>query len=310
MNNSPKTAVAHNAELTGATEFQMSDHKIVGRPHLPRRTTFTVVERISEDVSLLGCTECGVEFLWGGLPYWRMKDAWESYAAAVLLPSLWSEEKRPISLVMWSGGCDSTLVLYRDARDSTPNKPARALRIIHPQLPANTQQQIARERIKREFVDRHLPVEYTEVSFTNKGDACIGDFRQSALWISIGALHIRENENMLLGYIRSDTIWHSKWTLGLFTALVNEMRAPGCQLLFPLEWKTKQDVIQELKEAKLVGLCWSCDSYEGVLYLAGSARSAKKSAKETRRGKKRRTISSRQVRSRAGSWIAARGRFD
>ena len=52
-----------------------------------------------------------------------------------------------MSLVLWSGGCDSTLILHRLAKKASKENPVRALTVEHNRVGALNEQRAARRKI-------------------------------------------------------------------------------------------------------------------------------------------------------------------
>lgn len=170
-----------------------------------------------------------------------------------------------MSLVCWSGGCDSTRVLYDLAVKATPEEPVRALSIIGPQFPAINAQRHARERIKQWLKKKKLlNVDYQEVEinydshnrFEMTGN---GGLMQPIVWIPIAVTFLKEKEDLYVGYIRGDDFWHYKARMQWIFTYLQEVSNKSGLLQTPLEWETKYDVIKKLKEYGLFNLCWTCE---------------------------------------------------
>jgi 7-cyano-7-deazaguanine synthase in queuosine biosynthesis len=170
-----------------------------------------------------------------------------------------------MSLVCWSGGCDSTLVLYDLAIKATKEDPVRALSIVSPQFPAIEAQRHARERIKQWLKKKKVPlIDYNEVElkYDNRSDFSMetgGGLIQPATWIPIAATFLKEKEDLYLGYIRGDDFWHYQAQAYWAFKYLQEISRKQGVLKTPLEWQTKDDVIRKLKEIGLFKLCWTCE---------------------------------------------------
>lgn len=167
-----------------------------------------------------------------------------------------------MSLVCWSGGCDSTLLLYALAHEATPWKPVRALNLRFDQVPCAEQQAAARRRILAYMRSRGLHVEYHEAvvhnrkgTFVERGNGLI----QAQLWLSMAVSYLNHDEDLFMGYIRSDDMWHYRHDYGNGFQHLQLLAGKTGNLFMPLEWLTKADVILLNKEHNLLDKVWWCE---------------------------------------------------
>jgi 7-cyano-7-deazaguanine synthase in queuosine biosynthesis len=86
-----------------------------------------------------------------------------------------------------------------------------------------------------------------------------GGLIQPITWIPLAASFLHEKEDLYVGYIRGDDLWHYKSQVyWIFTYLQEVCHKHGV-LRLPMEWETKYDVIKKLKEVGLFKLCWTCE---------------------------------------------------
>lgn len=165
-----------------------------------------------------------------------------------------------MSLVVWSGGLDSTLALYDLLVQR--NHDVRAITIIHPQVINSYHAHQNRVNIKAKLCSMGLSFNHTEVTVTQKGDFEIDHsdgLIQPQLWIPTAISHLRAHEHLYLGYIKGDDIWHYRTQMyELFNAMQSFRHDDG-QLICPLEWIRKDEIIERLKMANLYSLCWYCE---------------------------------------------------
>ena len=176
-----------------------------------------------------------------------------------------------MSLVLWSGGCDSTLVLWDLLQKQSRNDPPiRTLSIDHFAVWAGKEQAAAREKIMGVLRKQGYRVENELVTIQcgdrtglpSKGPSGSGTsgFRipQAALWIGQAVEHLEPEENLYVGYIRGDDMWHHvqewRWAFQYMAYLVGRTG----NLFAPLEWSTKANVIERLRGAGLFPYCWTC----------------------------------------------------
>ncbi len=168
-----------------------------------------------------------------------------------------------MTLVLWSGGFDSTLVLYDACVEARKKKlwPVRTLSINHEQVDANREQRRARRRILARMKKRGLAFSGTEVKITSRGiQAFTGDgLIQPSIWLPIATLYLMPKEDLLTGWGRGDDVYHHlseiQW---LFKYHMDLMGKKG-NLRLPLEWEPKWMILCRLRKARLVSLPWTCE---------------------------------------------------
>jgi len=166
-------------------------------------------------------------------------------------------------LLTWSGGCDSTYLLNYLCQYATKDSPVRTISINHPQIAAYDMQVMARQRILEELIDnRHYHIDHTEVEIINNGPAsCVSGTgsNQAAIWVSMALLYLNEGEDLYLGFIKKDDIWHS-WPhmKTMFEEGLKLMGKTG-KLNLHTEHLTKWEILKGLKEDKLLDMTWHCE---------------------------------------------------
>jgi 7-cyano-7-deazaguanine synthase in queuosine biosynthesis len=168
-----------------------------------------------------------------------------------------------MSLVLWSGGCDSTLVLWDLLQDQSPKSPAiNTIAINYPQIMGAEMAKAKRKAILNELRGRGFRINHGEVIVAHDGATGIQNsygLPQAALWVSLSPLYLGEKEDLYAGYVRGDDACHHKEALkGVFGWQQNLLGKTG-NLLWPLEWTHKSEVIARLKAAKLLNLVWWCE---------------------------------------------------
>ncbi len=181
-------------------------------------------------------------------------------------------------LVLWSGGCDSTLVIHQLLKRPDTGK-VRAVSIVHENVGAVMQQRAARAAL--------LPllpgVDHFEVHVhTDKHDrqlASIGSgTSQVLLWMSAILPVLEAGETLATGHTLDDGgFWrlypHARAMFDAASTLrqaweKEEMEAP--RWVVPLEWMTKANVLDQLLATPLYALCWYCESPNGIARCGGS----------------------------------------
>lgn len=174
-------------------------------------------------------------------------------------------------LILWSGGCDSTLALYRALTSAevklVKGKPeilgVRTLSINLRMLGdgggrTSERQQFARDRIKANLAKRGFVFESTTLDLPNQALE-VASSSQPALWATLGAQNLKCDEDMHVGWIRSDDIWHHGAEARAVFDSVQRLTGRTGKLVAPLEWNRKADVLEELATTGLLPFTWTCE---------------------------------------------------
>lgn len=173
-------------------------------------------------------------------------------------------------LVLWSGGCDSTLVLLQALQKSTPEDPVRTLSIIHPQVWSDSPELMARTALWQRLKKDGHNIKRLEIEIKHDGEFSAGNgdggLPQPPIWLATAIPYLRPDEDLYMGYIRGDDIWHYiGWLHQAFNGMKGLLNLRG-SLQIPLEWKSKADVIREFgddKFKKYLEFVWHCESPKG-----------------------------------------------
>lgn len=169
-------------------------------------------------------------------------------------------------VVVWSGGMDSTALLYCLAH-KYPETAITALSVNGYTGSRDTDKK-CREQLKKRFKKENLNIEYVEVDYNLRYCGIQnGGIGQPLVWLAaISSAVVGMNNKVCFGYIRGDDIWHYK---EYFKNVFYNMRKfvnSDAELSFPLEFITKEDIIAYLKQHDLFDLCNCCehaDNYDG-----------------------------------------------
>lgn len=183
-----------------------------------------------------------------------------------------------LRLCLWSGGCDSTLMLY-DALTTqktwvvAPDKKkpkeielrteVRQISIVEPTIPCNRPQARARARILAEFKRRGIPFQPTiEVATSRAYETprrhTEGGSIQSQLWLGTATPYLQDNEDLLIGW-HDGELDNLEHVTAAFTALQGVNGGKTGALQFPLRRVTYATVLARLKDLDLLDLCWWCE---------------------------------------------------
>jgi 7-cyano-7-deazaguanine synthase in queuosine biosynthesis len=179
-------------------------------------------------------------------------------------------------LVLWSGGCDSTLLLYDLCRQQQAiewshqyakgpelkdSEKVRAISVFHDQIDDDKAKLEARARTKifEEFKKRGLSFECLSVNVQNLQGETRGGCLESAIWVLSAVPYLKQDEDFYLGYVAEDDIWHNRDSYIRAFNGIQELMGNTGSVKFPLEWEYKLDIIKRLEKEKLLDLTWWCE---------------------------------------------------
>lgn len=182
-------------------------------------------------------------------------------------------------VVLWSGGCDSTLVLYealhagywqRHAEGRTYTT-VRAISISYGAVPCNREQRAARDRIKATFAEKKLVFDHIEVTVSFEGAwpqrGSDGGAIQSQLWLATAAPYLLDDEDMAISWIDGECDHNLPDAQVAFEAL-QRLNGKSGKLVLPLWKRYKTYVVDELRKADLLELCWWCEGLSENLTIS------------------------------------------
>lgn len=181
-----------------------------------------------------------------------------------------------LKLVCWSGGCDSTLALFEALGrqhvwfvDGEPRPEVRSIAITQPNVPAGREQARARRRLLRELRSRGFTWNHLEVAIA-QGVRERGRVRfwgqprkmpdapiQSAFWIGVAPPYLEQDEDLVLGWVQGE-LDNQDRVRAAFDAL-QRMQGKTGALELPHATTAKAAVLDRLRAARLLELCWYCE---------------------------------------------------
>jgi len=166
------------------------------------------------------------------------------------------------SLVVWSGGCDSTLVLHDLARHSSEAHPVRAVSFEHNQVPCAKEQYYARNRVLKVLRDRghHIQLATIKVDVSDTGAFQFrgeGSNPQAVFW-TLATQLLRDDEDLYFGYTRGADWWRDGRFARIFTEYQCAAGRRGC-LYQPLGTMDRPAILHRLEKAGLLKLVWWCE---------------------------------------------------
>jgi 7-cyano-7-deazaguanine synthase in queuosine biosynthesis len=182
-------------------------------------------------------------------------------------------------LVLWSGGCDSTLVLYEALQagywqwhaGGTSFTTVRAVSISYGAVPCNREQRRARDRIKTIFTEKKMVFDHIEVSVSFEGAwpqrGSDGGAVQSQMWLATAAPYLLDKEDLAISWIDGECNNLPDAQLA-FDAL-QRLNGKTGKLILPLWNKYKTYVVDRLKSLDLLDACWWCEDYVDSMATEG-----------------------------------------
>lgn len=167
-------------------------------------------------------------------------------------------------VVVWSGGCDSTLLLDMvSEKFGTYEKPIIAFSIYHHILDNKklTKESEAREKFLSELKSRglHIIHKTLEIKSDSSYKEGYGGLPQAFLWALNILPYIKNGSNVYFGYIRNDDFWHMGQYFEEMVRAGSKLMGKEIKVHYPLEYHTKEHVIAELGVRKLYDYVWWCE---------------------------------------------------
>lgn len=179
-----------------------------------------------------------------------------------------------MSLVAWSGGMDSTLVLlslaWQYKSDTPPDKYGlRTVSFIANQIPAGAENRLARERVLKKCRARGLKIEACDLAFDFTAyddddhkpglEPSIDGLSMPPLWLGLATSMLHKDENLYLGYVAGDCFWAWRHHFEAAFEQLQAIAAKTGKLVLPLMDSKKHEVIQALQNHDLYKSCWYCE---------------------------------------------------
>ena len=173
-----------------------------------------------------------------------------------------------MAMVLYSGGCDSTLVLYnllKDNKRTSGCAKIHALSVVHCQVGANEQNKTARKLFEAEMLKRELyDVVFSDIKIETDFNcsANLGGewgLTQPIIWAINAVLYAKNEDTIYFGYHSGDDFWIHR--VAFEEAIQNMCKVcnKNIKLEYPLKFMSKAEIIKELKVRGLYDLCWYCE---------------------------------------------------
>ena len=174
-----------------------------------------------------------------------------------------------IHCLLWSGGIDSTVLLYKFMVEN-PDTDIYTYSVKHCQIHQGQQymENLARKRfLKWVGKKKSKYVHHTQIELCENGSQlAYGGAGQSTLWFSVFLLYINNNSIIHTGYIRGDDFWFHKNDINdLVNAYCRLKEYDNIKLEFDLQFFRKSDIIRFVEDNGIPNNCyWYCESPKKV----------------------------------------------
>jgi len=171
--------------------------------------------------------------------------------------------------IIWSGGCDSTLLLHRLfklLKNKNINKIVNSYSFNHPQLSGKKQDM---ERFYRNMYisyakNNGICNSFNPIEINLKGNIEVGNkwCAQPAMWMSVIS-ELRDDSILISGYHRGDDFFMAPVWLdwaNLFLGLTGLYGKKNIKFVTPLIFETKDDIIKELISEDIYDFTWHCEN--------------------------------------------------
>lgn len=184
---------------------------------------------------------------------------------------MWEGEKR---LVVWSGGCDSTAALIWALR--AKNAQVRTISFTHFQVGAMPEQKRARAKIKKKLQKKYGNFPTLEYSLGDVISEAGEGLIQPLMWISSSCMALHDDEDLMVGWVKSDDLWHYKAEVFTLFETCQKLLGKKGKLLCPCEWYDKSIIFEALEEENvLTDVFWCEQPTKGGRKCGGKCASCK-----------------------------------
>lgn len=173
-------------------------------------------------------------------------------------------------VVYWTGGWDSTAMLYELAKThATKDKPVIAFSVVSENIMQSPIEKKYREKLKDKFEKEGLNIVFNTMEENFSGNMDFGkvgicnncgaeqpNFLLSTLW----NLNRYNDLVVCFGYLEGDSIWHNIHEFKEIFYNMVKIQGSNNKVLFPLEYVGKLEVLKYLRENDLLDLTWYCES--------------------------------------------------
>ncbi len=160
------------------------------------------------------------------------------------------------ALLCWSGGRDSTLMLYDTL--ALRNVKVRTISINHPQIENSKVQEHYRKILIEKLQSKFGEWEHKELHL-DYGIRCSSGI-QPCIWTYHALIEANDDEDIHVGYVHGDDYWSAQERYAnLFTQLRDNIWKKG-ELITPYANIKKSTILTRLAELDLLRYTWYCQN--------------------------------------------------
>lgn len=175
--------------------------------------------------------------------------------------------KENTSIVFWTGGWDSTALLHKMAVDyGTKEKPIVALSIKSENISQFSVEEKHRKVLKDILLNKGLHINFQEIEITTTNIdlsplelTYAGLAQPNLLLYPMWELFLYNDINICLGYVKEDDIWHYISEFKKVFYNMAKIQMSNAKLYLPLEWVSKDDIMDYLNSIDLFDYTWYCE---------------------------------------------------
>jgi len=169
--------------------------------------------------------------------------------------------KKPVDIVVWSGGLDSTLVLDQLC-SSNPSKCIWAFSIdwdVLDNLKTKKEKEVRKNYLRYAKKKGYDIVHRTICVKANMGTKHLGH-AQALAWASYVTPYLPKNSNLYLGYHTGDEFWECASWFGKYVEYASKIGERKITLKYPLKYMSKYRILEEIKSRRIPASCvWTCE---------------------------------------------------
>jgi len=169
------------------------------------------------------------------------------------------------NIVVWSGGYDSTLVLHNLAKASSKENSVIAL-YVDWKGKLNSLKVIKEKEVMKNYLayakQKGFHIKFHTVTFSSTLGIYGYGHTQACLWVCAVMPFIETGDRVYFGYHERDRFWScNSQVYHAFENMFYIRSLKDVKIVYPLEYKSKCEVLQEINKLKIPKKCfWTCEN--------------------------------------------------
>jgi 7-cyano-7-deazaguanine synthase in queuosine biosynthesis len=174
-------------------------------------------------------------------------------------------------IFVWSGGFDSTLLIYNEVLNIKDSKSISTLSISYDSI---SDIKMKSEQLSRQSFTEFIKSKY-DVTIENKTisipnyigpvsgntdpNKC-GGHKQALLFFTICAMYAGDGDEIVFGFHRRDDFFASRDNLDTIKNVICLELNKKVEFKYPLEFVYKYEVLKDIYKAGIERFCWTCEN--------------------------------------------------